>query len=456
MYAKAPLVMPYSWTGFYLGANVGGSVGQDRTTHTLATAPGSAEQSNVSPTGAIGGVQAGYNWQTNLPLLGSTVLGIETDIDGSGQTSSYTCDVSCNPLFATGVHNQKIGWLGTTRARVGLVTGPVLSYVTGGVAYGGVTTGYVETAPGGIASASVGGTKSGWTIGSGVEASLGGNWTGKIEYLYVDLGSRGYSLVGPAGGAETITTRIHDNIFRAGVNYNLYGNRAYVAPVANWTGFYLGANAGSILGRDPSNYNNTVVGAGNINETFQEMPNGYEGGLQAGYNWQSAAWVFGVEADIQGTSAKDKDACVTYCGTFTSSVMDKQTLPWFGTARARFGYSVGSSLFYATGGFAYGETKTTVTTTQLPGLNQAVNTLTHNKSGYTAGAGMETPFQLFGLFGPNWTAKTEYLYVDLGRSTDIYSPPGSGFLQSFSTRTKEHIFRTGLNYHFNAPVVAKY
>jgi len=438
-----PLAMAYNWTGFYFGVNAGGALGRDRTTHNLAAAAGSAEQSNLSPAGIIGGAQAGYNWQ-----FGNVLLGVETDIDGSGQTSSYTCDASCNPLFATGVHTQKIGWLGTTRARVGWAAGPVLSYFTGGVAYGGVTTGYVETAPGGPASASVGGTKTGWAIGSGVEASLGGNWTGKIEYLYVDLGSRSYSLTGPAFGAETITTRIHDNIFRAGLNYNLNGNSAYVAPVANWAGFYVGGNAGGILGRNPSNYNNTAAGAGNINETFDLMPRGYAGGIQAGYNWQLANWVFGIEADVQGTTAEDKDACVAYCGAFFTGIAYKQTLPWYATARARLGYSFGSALLYATGGFAYGETKTEITST-VPAVS--VNTIAHSNGGYVAGAGIETPLR---LLGPNWTAKTEYRYVDLGRSSDIYTLAGGG-TQFFATRTAEHIFSAGINYRFNGPILAK-
>jgi outer membrane immunogenic protein len=442
--APLPVVAPYNWTGFYLGVNAGGALGRDRTTHNLAAAAGSAEQSNVSPAGIIGGAQAGYNWQLGTWLL----LGVETDIDGSGQTSSYTCDASCNPLFATGVHTQKIGWLGTTRVRAGLVTGPILTYFTGGVAYGGVTTNYVETAPGGVASASLSGTKTGWTIGSGVEASLGGNWTGKIEYLYIDLGGRSFSLTGPAFGNEIITTRIHESMFRGGLNYSFNGNGAYVAPVADWRGFYVGGNAGGILGRSPSNYNNTFAGAANINETFELMPRGYLGGAEAGYNWQLANWVWGIEADVQGTTAEDKDACVTYCGTFFTSIAYKQTLPWFATARARLGYSFGSTLLYATGGFAYGETRTAITSS-VPAISE--NTITHTKGGYTVGAGIETPLD---LLGPNWTAKTEYRYMDLGHSSDVYTLAGGG-TQFFASHTVAHIFTAGINYHFNPQITAK-
>src|SRR5205807_2694282 len=110
---------------------------------------------------------------------------------------------------------QKIDWFGTTRARVGLVDGPVLSYFTGGVAYGHFSTTLTETVtPVAVVAAlppvtttfTNSTTKVGFAFGSGVEASLGGNWTGKIEYLYVDLGSRTYNLVHPVVGAETLTT----------------------------------------------------------------------------------------------------------------------------------------------------------------------------------------------------------------------------------------------------------
>ena len=96
-------------------------------------------------------------------------------------------------------------------------------------------------------------------------------------------------------------------------------------------------------------------------------------------------------------------------------------LPWFGTARGRFGYSVGSTLFYATGGLAYGNIKTRVNST-LFGVTNNVE-FSDIKGGWTVGGGIETPFTLLGLFGPNWTSKSEYLYVDLGSSSGSLSIP---------------------------------
>ncbi len=98
-------------------------------------------------------------------------------------------------------------------------------------------------------SASSDRTKSGWTWGTGVEAALSGNWTGKIEYLYVDLGNTVRHLRRAAQSAH----EIREHIFRAGVNYRFGGNSGRGCrspPAANWSGFYLGGNGGSGLARD--------------------------------------------------------------------------------------------------------------------------------------------------------------------------------------------------------------
>jgi len=200
-----------------------------------------------------------------------------------------------------------------------------------------------------------------------------------------------------------------------------------------------------VFGRNATAMSNTVNG---FADTFHLMPEGYLGGGQVGYSWQAGAWVFGVEADFQGSFAEDKDACVSTCGTATQ-VSLKQTLPWFGTARGRLGYSLGSTLLYATGGFAYGETRSSL---DLVPPNRSY-VFTHRQGGWTVGGGIETPVNFFGLLGPNWTAKTEYLYVDLGRTNDVANPATGA---AFATHTQEHIFRGGINYHFNALSATRY
>ena len=155
------------------------------------------------------------------------------------------------------------------RAADGVATGPVLSYVTGGYAYGSVKTEsrLVDSALPGV-SFSLSQTRGGYVLGSGVEASLGGNWTGKIEYLYVDLGTQAPAT----GSSATVSSRVSDNIFRGGLNYRFGGNSAYSAPIANWRGFYIGGNAGSLIARDKSTYAFANTPG---QTTFNLAPNGF-------------------------------------------------------------------------------------------------------------------------------------------------------------------------------------
>ena len=141
-------------------------------------------------------------------------------------------------------------------------------------------------------------------------------------------------------------------------------------------------------------------------------PNGFLGGVQAGYNWQSGQFVLGAETDIQATGADDTFAPYKFSN------------PWFGTLRGRAGWAVNNMLFYGTLGLAYGEIKG-----QFFALDESK---TH--AGWTGGIGMEVGFT------PNWSAKVEYLYMDLGSRAYSITGVDNG-LQS-------NIVRFGVNYHF--------
>jgi outer membrane immunogenic protein len=455
---KAPVMAAYNWTGFYAGVNAGFGFGRDLTTLSEATSP--FNSTRISPLGAIGGGQMGYNWQIGNFGLGNIVLGLETDIQGAGLTSHQPCTtlgfspcslLGQSPAFGT-QYSQTLDWFGTARGRIGIATGPVLSYFTGGFAYGGVKTGFNDFA-GGVTSFSE--TRTGWTIGSGVEAALGGNWTGKIEYLYLDLGTQNGLGANPGDPTSSFSSDIREHIFRVGLNYRIGGQGAYAPePLRDWSGLYIGGNGGSATARNASALDFTNDGPIGQDRSFLS-PDGYFGGAQIGYNWQAANWVLGFETDIQASTQRDNNkVCLPVC-TPTSAVSFDQKMSWFGTVRARLGYSIGSSLFYATGGLAYGDVKTTINNSDTADNFFFSQTITHTKTGWTVGAGVETPFEFFNLFGKNWTSKTEYLYVDLGSTKDPVSVFGDSNT-AFSTHVQEHIFRSGLNYHFNAPVTARY
>lgn len=224
---------PYNWTGFYIGGNVGGAWGRAKNDDSLAFTSGQGVLLGgiASPTGdvsgVIGGGQLGYNWQ-----FGPTVIGVETDIQGSGQRDSFSAvcpavstGVGCGNNAATFDHTNKLTWFGTTRGRVGTMFGRVLVYVTAGAAYGEVKSDTTVTRGTGVVSFGTSSTRSGWTMGGGVEGALQRNWTWRVEYLYVDLGTVSSSGAIPTGigfgqgGIASTSTKITDNVVRGVLNY---------------------------------------------------------------------------------------------------------------------------------------------------------------------------------------------------------------------------------------------
>jgi outer membrane immunogenic protein len=247
----------------------------------------------------------------------------------------------------------------------------------------------------------------------------------------------------------------------------------------NWTGFYIGGNAGYSWGRSNNDisFYNTVTGLpivlppGSVTNSSFDMNGGIAGG-QAGYNWQMNNWVWGLEADIQWSGEKGRAnylCAATNIGgvclpglTFlpggaagTNLALDR-SLEWFGTARLRGGVLVSPRvLLYATGGLAYGSIKTSGTLSGFNGNGGAVvafGSATDTRIGWTVGAGVE------GMLTQNWTAKLEYLYMDLGRydSLNFTLAPASNIGARVSSDFRDHILRAGINYKFGGPVVAKY
>jgi len=430
---KAPIAAPYSWTGWYIGANAGYGVGQGQ--GAFASNLG-FETFNAMPAGGFGGGQLGFNYQINSFI----VLGAETDIQGAGISDTRTCLLHCIP-GSSALIDQKLNWFGTTRARIGLANGPVLTYVTGGAAYGGTETGVTTTLGGATTSSTVSATKSGWTWGTGVEAALGGNWTAKAEYLYIDLGSSSASTTIAAAGIAapfvgTFDVKNREQIFRGGVNYHFGPDQsAAIGPTYNWAGLFVGGTFGYGIGRNDSTF---VIPATNA-EAFFLSTRGFDGGGIIGYNWQFGSWVLGLDADIQGSSGSGYLTCVNLCSGVGATTID-QKLSWFGTVRGRLGYAVGPALFYATGGAAFGEVKESIT--QAAAGNASFS---HSQSGFAVGGGIENKLELFGLLGPNWTTRTEYLYIDLGSINDTF---GAG--QTLTSNLHEHVWRTVVSYKFGA------
>jgi outer membrane immunogenic protein len=198
----------------------------------------------------------------------------------------------------------------------------------------------------------------------------------------------------------------------------------YVAPVANWTGFYIGGFGGY-------GWSDRVrVGfPGGPSATFStdDLSGGFGGGT-IGYNWQApgSQFVWGIEVDAAGAdlqaSARD--------GLFVA----RDKINAFGSVTGRIGVTLTpSTLLYAKGGYAWANNKVSLS----DGFTTISESRTH--SGWTVGAGLEY------MFAPNWSGKVEYMYADFGNQTfgRTLLTPG------IELGTTIHTIKAGVNYHFN-------
>jgi len=254
----------YLWAGFYAGVNAGygwsrtevdplgnglfclcNPVGFAGQTALVASIPPSL---GTNARGGFLGGQAGFNYQSGL-----YVLGVEADLDwtnlrASGTQGGVAPIVGDSPgSFATtsATADQRLRYFGTLRARVGFTPAtysPLLVYVTGGLAYGGLnsTTSLGQafvapvSCPGCVISSGFGSEsviRTGWTVGGGLDYLLGGNWSARAEYLYYNLGSTNYSLsqlgvFNPGAtipflnvGVTSSTADFKGNLFRLALNY---------------------------------------------------------------------------------------------------------------------------------------------------------------------------------------------------------------------------------------------
>jgi len=188
----------YNWNGLYLGLNAGGTFGTDATT----VSGGVNASASQNLPGFVGGAQIGVNYQT-----GAVVWGFEGDFDASTQNTSI------NSAILAGSSSQ-MPWLATLRGRLGVAFDRLLVYGTAGGAAGELRSNFNVA---GIGSTSTTRTYGTWIAGAGLEYGITDNLTARAEYLYLDTGNVATGTVGPP--ATTITSRLKDNLLRAGLNY---------------------------------------------------------------------------------------------------------------------------------------------------------------------------------------------------------------------------------------------
>ncbi|HEY6255120.1 MAG TPA: outer membrane beta-barrel protein [Xanthobacteraceae bacterium] len=242
--------------------------------------------------------------------------------------------------------------------------------------------------------------------------------------------------------------------------------RAKAPATYNWSGPYLGGNAGGIwsnTGADSVSFTTAGVdfaGRQAVGQfpRFDLGAHGFAGGGQIGYNWQFAAnGVAGIEADLASTGLNTTDTRVFAATHFVgdgpieaNTEAATQKLGWLATVRGRLGVTIlDNRLFaFATGGLAYGGVDDSVLTIGVPngaaGILVSASSNT-SRTGWTIGGGAEYAFL------NNWSAKLEYLYYDLGFQTltlNFAAVPGdAGNTASYRFHDSGNLVRFGLNYH---------
>lgn len=236
-------------------------------------------------------------------------------------------------------------------------------------------------------------------------------------------------------------------------------------PVWNWSGFYVGVNAG--YGQNDPTGDRTCINPAGVafgvgcSQNIQShivRPAGALAGGTAGYNVQSGKIVFGIETDLQWSDIKASSNVLFRPAAPVCCFNASDNLSWFGTARGRIGFLATPQLLaYATGGVIYGNERVVATTSfPVAGFGYPASG-SSTRTGGVVGAGLEYAFT------SNVSAKVEGLYYDMGvLSVTFLCPAGAttctpGFREGGVFAERGYIVRGGLNWHFNlaGPVVAR-
>jgi outer membrane immunogenic protein len=222
---------------------------------------------------------------------------------------------------------------------------------------------------------------------------------------------------------------------------------AMVAPIYDWSGFYIGINGGGGWNRscwtETSFFGVPVIPS--ASEGCSTNSGGTVGG-QVGYRWQSASWVFGVEAQGNWADFTGSNASLALAGITNQTKVDA-----FGLFTGQVGYAWNNVLLYVKGGAAVTDNKYAglVTATGLE-----LSTTNETRWGGTVGAGIEVGF------APNWSVAVEYDHLFMGTQNNAFTGVAAGNL-GVNTRNDDisqdvDVVTARVNYRFGGPVVAKY
>jgi outer membrane immunogenic protein len=215
-----------------------------------------------------------------------------------------------------------------------------------------------------------------------------------------------------------------------------------VAAIYDWSGFYIGANGG--WGSSRNCWNDAVDGATGLlvgSEGCHDATGGVAGG-QIGYRWQSAGWVFGVEAQGDWADLRGSNASLAFGGQTNRSKIDA-----FGLFTGQVGYAWNNALLYVKGGAALTDSR--FTTLDAAGVLTS-STGDNTRWGGTIGVGLE-----YG-FAPNWSVGVEYDHLFMQDKTLAFTTPGGLLFQTDRIRQDVDLVTARVNYRFGGPVIGRY
>lgn len=471
----APVI---DWSGIYAGVHAGYGGGMKDWTN---------QQFNFTAQGLLGGAQIGINKQ-----IASLVFGVELEGAWTGISGSQTLATgSMGPFFlgtVTASGTSRIEGMASVTGRAGLAADRWFVFAKGGLtgawekhsynlalndAFGGTI---VET----LAAREF---RLAPTIGFGAEYALDGRWSVKAEYDYVALGTRTAPLTGPAtfNGGTLPSFRVDEpiaqdaiHLLKVGANYRL-GNvavdpvspRVKPAPGTDWTGAFVGAQAGYGFGHMGRS---TLADPANPESGTYDIK-GWLGGVDGGVNVQSGVLVFGVEGEWMWTGIRGGQTLTAPDPFFGGTAVTKldSSIDWLAIASARAGFIAGDRLMiYGRGGIAIASERHSASTVEpLPAAGGLITSSTSGRaihSGIAVGVGAEY------ALGGNWSIKGEYDYIkmiaqqhtDTGVLTLNAGPAtDQGNIAPGADKIGQtlHVFKLGVNYHFNplpGSVVARY
>jgi outer membrane immunogenic protein len=219
----------------------------------------------------------------------------------------------------------------------------------------------------------------------------------------------------------------------------------YRPAIYNWTGFYIGGHVGAGLLEDTFN-STTTTPLQSAGSSTSVTPAGFLGGAQAGFNYEFAPWVVGVEGSYTWTNINGS----TIAPTLESPAANERSRSspnWLAAATGRFGYAADTLLIYAKGGVAWMGARYREDVLNGIGVTSSSFSVNNTRTGFVVGAGLEYGFV------EGWSGKIEYDFYDFGSSNytfNIFDPlTGTAFVQPVSVQSYVHSFTAGLNYRFN-------